>query len=930
MLYKNLKHGKGGGDKPIEYLLSKFDHNNKIRQKVEILHGNPEATKAMINSLDFKWKYSSLVIAWHVDDKPSPSQIEATINSWRDIAFAGISKDKHNFLAVQHVEDDDSIHVHIITPRGIYNDEKQKVMSFNPAPPNHEFLYSPWQSIQNDKHSWQRPDDPNRAKIRATPDIKYGEWNKSKEQISNYLLNEISCGNIENRAEIIQSLESKGFKIERENEAGISIAHHLLQRNMRLKNGIFAANWSVSEHKLKLEIEASRDKKFIQQRIKTNQDLLRKKLEKRRAQNQKTFGFTPSQVVKTPPPILEVDEEFSNLEPEIDLKNTRMSGINYIYYSNKGDIKMDNQTRMSARKPIQSFHGRPISQQIIDENRKKLDEILNRTFVKPSQKKTIAKLFNTTGLVVEPKDLKSKDLEFFETKSGKGGVRWTTKSGEKIEIRDRVKISFDELPSEDAINEAIDHALKAGWEQPIKIDGTAEFVRASVEVFKKRGIAYKLKDTQNSLSSAVPTAVNKPFYADWKMADYKNKINLKKFLLSEGLQETSKSGSNYSLFKDNDYHLNANDSVFFLKNSKDEWNKDGDKPQDIFNYLIDYKGLDQAGAFQYVRDYLGFTKSLSRADFEKSEAKKAAKEAAKKQKIAAEKAAAWKISRPYFEKATAPTADHSYLKARRIGGLCGNRLWSGQVKTTKTGAFFAHRNLKAELVGADFSAPTKKRSLDGGTKSLFASNNVFDRDCKTVVLSESAIDAISRSSTDNQDMSIGYVAAGGDMSRNQKLAIIKLCQGKQVEIAFDGDEGGQRQADRLMQAFESAGINAVVRNCPIITINKGGKQLKLKDWNDLLQNQNHPQVAEILDKMKGKQQARELLQHIEPAKADDDWMNVSEEQMLEFELEEERLAADRAAAQKIEEEKLEEEQLAAERQLAAQEQCEKKKKYRRN
>ena len=70
MMMKVFPHGTSRGDKPVNYLIRE-DVPGRSEHPPEVLCGSPNLTKALINDIDRKWKFTSGVLAWHPDDKVS-------------------------------------------------------------------------------------------------------------------------------------------------------------------------------------------------------------------------------------------------------------------------------------------------------------------------------------------------------------------------------------------------------------------------------------------------------------------------------------------------------------------------------------------------------------------------------------------------------------------------------------------------------------------------------------------------------------------------------------------------------------------------------------------------------------------------------------------------------------------------------------------
>ena len=62
----------------------------QLRTGIEVLRGNPGLVAAVADSLDFEQKYTSVVIAWAPDDRPTDAQIGAVLDEFAKTAWAGL------------------------------------------------------------------------------------------------------------------------------------------------------------------------------------------------------------------------------------------------------------------------------------------------------------------------------------------------------------------------------------------------------------------------------------------------------------------------------------------------------------------------------------------------------------------------------------------------------------------------------------------------------------------------------------------------------------------------------------------------------------------------------------------------------------------------------------------------------------------------
>ncbi|MDE0258468.1 MAG: hypothetical protein OXR82_08815, partial [Gammaproteobacteria bacterium] len=84
------------------------------REGVEVLRGNPDMVATVADSLDFERRYTSAVIAWAPEDRPTGEQIEAVLNEFEKTAWAGLEPDRYAWTAVLHRERGGGVHAHIL------------------------------------------------------------------------------------------------------------------------------------------------------------------------------------------------------------------------------------------------------------------------------------------------------------------------------------------------------------------------------------------------------------------------------------------------------------------------------------------------------------------------------------------------------------------------------------------------------------------------------------------------------------------------------------------------------------------------------------------------------------------------------------------------------------------------------------------------
>ena len=251
MYMKVFPHGKGKGNAAVDYLV-RLDYHGRTEAPPEVLRGDTEQTKSVINSINTKWKFTAGVLSWHPEDTVTVEQEQALMEDFEKLAFAGLEKDSYDILWVRHKHANHH-ELHFVIPRVELGTGK----AYNPCPPGWQKYFDVFRDMHNIREEWARPDDPSRARIH-TPEhadlhsarlVRYGivtEKNKraeAKESIHAYLKNRLEQGLILNRADIITSLEAVDLVINRAGKDYISVKDLESGEKFRLKGGIYAEKW---------------------------------------------------------------------------------------------------------------------------------------------------------------------------------------------------------------------------------------------------------------------------------------------------------------------------------------------------------------------------------------------------------------------------------------------------------------------------------------------------------------------------------------------------------------------------------------------------------------------------------------------------------------------------------------------------------------
>ena len=239
-------HSTGSGEKAITYILAKKDHKGVVRARVDVLRGNPAEVARLIDSLSTVRRYTSGLTRWHLDDRPTPDEIDAYLNEFERVAFAGLNHTQFTYTAVLHEEPDGSVHIHTIAPRV----ELQSGKSMNIAPPGWEQTFDPLRDKWNYAKGWARPDDPERAKLVTAPkttgkSLAWKEGRDPRQEITDWLAGKIKDGLVHNRDDVLEKLAPLG-DITRAGQDYISVKLKGADKAIRLKGSIYGHDFNAA------------------------------------------------------------------------------------------------------------------------------------------------------------------------------------------------------------------------------------------------------------------------------------------------------------------------------------------------------------------------------------------------------------------------------------------------------------------------------------------------------------------------------------------------------------------------------------------------------------------------------------------------------------------------------------------------------------
>lgn len=236
------KHGTGGGKGPINYLTDPKLKDRDISPP-EVLRGNPELTRQLIDSLDFKWKYTSGVLSFAPNEKITPEMERAIMDRFESVAFAGLEKDQYCCLWVRHSHAGHH-ELHFVTPRVELSTGK----SLNIKPPGKlaQEHFDDLRSEINARYGLADPDDPDRARAHKPPShILKGGKEDIGTALNSIIEQRLVNGLIKSRSDVVEAIQALGINVPRQGKDYITA--EINGKKTRLKGALYERDFDINK-----------------------------------------------------------------------------------------------------------------------------------------------------------------------------------------------------------------------------------------------------------------------------------------------------------------------------------------------------------------------------------------------------------------------------------------------------------------------------------------------------------------------------------------------------------------------------------------------------------------------------------------------------------------------------------------------------------
>lgn len=256
MIVKFFTNGTGGSKGVFDYLLKDKDQPDGKRLGAEILRGDVDNQALLIDSLDFKQKYTSGCLSFtETANQVTQEQKNALMDGFEQTIRAGLDVDRVSVSWIEH-RDKGRLELNFV----FANVDLEHGRAFQPYVHSvDKRRVNAWKDMQNIEHGFTDPNDPGKKRLMAQRDNLPRDIKDTRQAITEGLHALIIEGAITNREGVVQALKDGGFEIARETDRAISIKNPTGKRNIRLTGGLYERDFNFSREVQNTVTAASKD-----------------------------------------------------------------------------------------------------------------------------------------------------------------------------------------------------------------------------------------------------------------------------------------------------------------------------------------------------------------------------------------------------------------------------------------------------------------------------------------------------------------------------------------------------------------------------------------------------------------------------------------------------------------------------------------------
>ena len=239
MIVDFFRHGSGLSKGCLDYLLGE----DREREHAQVLSGDVDLTAQLIDSSPFAKKYTSGCLSFYEHDL-SDQDKQKIMQKFEECLFPGLDKDQYQILWVQHQDKinqdtgETRLELNFVIPNVELSTGKRLQPFYAPVDLDRVDLFK---QITNTEHSLYDPDDPEHRQLFLNKKNLPKDVKDFKEQLHQRIYRAVANGEVADRQELVQWLESNQINVTRQVKNSISIENPYegAKRPIRLEGEIY-------------------------------------------------------------------------------------------------------------------------------------------------------------------------------------------------------------------------------------------------------------------------------------------------------------------------------------------------------------------------------------------------------------------------------------------------------------------------------------------------------------------------------------------------------------------------------------------------------------------------------------------------------------------------------------------------------------------
>ena len=271
MIVDFFRHGSGLSKGCLDYLLGE----DREREHAQVLSGDIELTAQLIDSSPFAKKYTSGCLSFYEHDL-SDQDKQKIMQNFEECLLPGLDKDRYQILWVQHQDKinqdtgETRLELNFVIPNVELSTGKRLQPFYAPVDLDRVDLFK---QITNTKHSLYDPDDPEHRQLFLNKKNLPKDIKDFKAQLHQRIYRAVANGEVSDRQELVQWLESNQINVTRQVKNSISIENPYegAKRPIRLEGEIYEQGFrATGEYRQEVQQRIEEYRGTTSERYRTN------------------------------------------------------------------------------------------------------------------------------------------------------------------------------------------------------------------------------------------------------------------------------------------------------------------------------------------------------------------------------------------------------------------------------------------------------------------------------------------------------------------------------------------------------------------------------------------------------------------------------------------------------------------------------------